>query len=208
MASAGDKERLLDSITDGARVEATAIIDRADREMAIADEDHAARIERAVKAESDRADELIRRMNKRNALADTVKKRRLGLAQHQQKVEEIIALAKRRMNETRTDEYADALVMWTIEAIAGLGAGDITIEIYPTDRRIIDDSIGEILTRTKEITGNDVSIQAIVDGSTNNRGVVVRDANQKRIYDNRLSMRFERFRSEILTIVQKRLFAK
>ena len=204
----GEKQRLLDSIKDEARNEAAAITARTDRDLGLAEDDHEARIKRAEKSESDRAEEVIRRMKIRHELAAEVEKRRARLARNQHAVEDVIALAQRRLNDSPNAAYTDAVVPWTIEAIAGLGAEEIIIEVNPGDRRIIEESLTRIVGRAKEITGIDTEVHSIAEKSSDSRGVVVRDARKQRIYDNRISTRFERFRSEVLTIIQSRLFAK
>ena len=48
-----------------------------------------------------------------------------------------------------------------------------------------------------------VSVEGTIIGSP---GVIVREANNNRVYDNRIATRMARYRSEILKIVQSELY--
>lgn len=202
-----ERARLIESINAEGIAEAERV--RALTAQAIdgLERDHAARLTTIANSEEARAREQIALISKRSSVAKSVAERRSRLAVTKRAVEAIIEQATEKLIGMRgTSAYWDALVAWTVEAIAGLGASDVAIETSPEDREAAESRIAIIKAEVLRVTGRHVSVVSVEGTIIGGPGVIVREGNNNRVYDNRIATRMARYRSGILKIVQSEMY--
>jgi vacuolar-type H+-ATPase subunit E/Vma4 len=203
-----DKKELIAGIGSEAEAEAERIIAEAKKDNSSRELTVDSQIERIRTAERERADAQIETLRKHDRIAAAATRRKYDLTLRRQVIEQVRALAESELTAIRDDEsYRTALVGWIVEAIVGLDSTRIAISTTPAEADLVSSLVDEVVRRAQEISGRVVDVASVLPDRVGTVGVVVRDLDSSRLFDNTVATRLIRYGTEITKLIADRLFS-
>jgi vacuolar-type H+-ATPase subunit E/Vma4 len=202
-----DKQRLIEQIQSEAKAEAERIRKEGTDAIASLKQSHADQVERITKEEARRADEQIAGLEKRAKVAEAVAERRRDLAVRTQIIKEVNRRVVERFDEVRkTEAYRDSLADWIVEGMLGLESDELVVEYAHSEVDLVRSLVPVAVERAAELSGRTIKLTLADGPHRGSGGVIIRDQDGSRVYDNRIETRIVRYRNEIQRMIHERLF--
>ncbi|MDD2232277.1 MAG: V-type ATP synthase subunit E family protein [Sphaerochaetaceae bacterium] len=192
---------LLDGILDAARKEAASNLEKARSQAQAIETENLAKIDAALSDEKSKHDSQLRVIQGKYDSAVKAYQRRLSLRQHSALFDEVMdRLGSDIQQIPERADYPELLQKWIIEGILGLGLDEVTVscgEGDPVDPAMLALCTEQALKRTGRTFKVNLGYTKLLE-----HGVIISSPDQRVSFNNLISSRLRRYKSEINDIVE------